>query len=56
MDYIREFNIYFSDLTEDCQRRLLEAYRINGPEELNWDNDLIPVITLGCGDEGEYYD
>jgi hypothetical protein len=39
-----EFNIYFSDLKEDCQKRLLEFYGIKTPEEMNL--DIFPITTL----------
>ena len=40
-----EFNIYFSDLNEDAQRRLLEAIGESDPKEMNWDMDIIPIAV-----------
>jgi len=39
-----ELKIYFTDLKEDCQKRLLEFYGIKTPEEMNL--DIFPVATL----------
>lgn len=35
-----EFAIYFSDLNEDAQQRLMRAVGINDPSEMNWDIDM----------------
>ena len=43
-DY-REFNIYFSDLNENAQKRLLEAVGINEASDMNWDMDICPIAT-----------
>lgn len=43
----KEFNIYFSDLNEDAQKRLLEMVRAESPEEMNWDMDITPIATYG---------
>ena len=40
-----EFNIYFSDLNEDAQRRLIEALGISDPGEMNWDLDILPLAS-----------
>ena len=40
-----DFNIFFSDLKEDTQRRLLEAIGIADPREMNWDFDLVPLAS-----------
>jgi hypothetical protein len=39
-----EFEIYFRDLKEDCQKKLLQFYSIDSPEEMNW--DVFPIATL----------
>lgn len=39
-----EFQIYFRDLKEDCQKKLLQFYNIDSPEEMNW--DVFPIATL----------
>lgn len=43
----KEFNIYFSDLNEDAQERLLEMVGAESPEEMNWDMDIVPIATYG---------
>ena len=42
-----EFEIYFSDLTEEAQKSLLEAARIEDPSDMNW--DVFPVVTFMIG-------
>ena len=37
------FKIYFSDLNEDAQKRLMKAVGINHPAEMNWDIDMCPI-------------
>lgn len=37
------FDIYFSDLNEDAQKRLMAAVGINDPSEMNWDIDMCPI-------------
>jgi len=37
------FEIMFDDLTEDAQKRLLEAFN-TAPEEENW--DIFPIAEL----------
>ena len=37
------FEIYFSDLNEDAQKRLLEAVGETDPKEMNWDIDMCPI-------------
>lgn len=38
-----EFEIYFSDLNESAQKRLLEEVGISDPKEMNW--DVFPITT-----------
>jgi len=40
-----QFNIYFSNLNEEAQIRLCEAWNTT-PEEENWDIDLAPLAVL----------
>ena len=37
------FEIFFSDLNEDAQKRLLEAVGEDDPKEMNWDIDMCPI-------------
>ena len=37
------FEIYFSDLKEEAQKRLLEAVGVTDPAEMNWDIDILPL-------------
>ncbi len=38
-----DFKIYFSDLKEETQRRLMDAVGITDPREMNWDIDMLPL-------------
>jgi len=40
-----EFNIYFSDLNEEAQKRLLEIVGVNNISEMNWDKDIEPIAS-----------
>lgn len=40
------FEIYFSDLNEDAQKRLLELVGAESAKDMNWDIDLIPIATV----------
>lgn len=35
--------IFFNDLNERGQKKLLEAAGVNEPKEMNWDIDMCPV-------------
>ena len=40
---MKAFDIYFSDLTVDAQKRLMDAVGISSPSEENWDIDMCPI-------------
>ena len=40
---MKTFEIYFSDLNEDAQKRLLEAVGTETPADMNWDIDMCPI-------------
>jgi hypothetical protein len=40
------FEIYFSDLNEKAQKRLLDFVGISSPSEANWDMDIIPIAIF----------
>lgn len=44
-DNYHEFNIYFNDLNEEAQKRLLEAVGVKTASDMNWDMDIIPIAT-----------
>jgi hypothetical protein len=46
-----EFEIYFDDLTPEAQQRLLVAFGIKSPDEMNWNNRIFPVATVVKGEE-----
>ena len=48
---MNEFEIYFSDLTEEAQKALLEAARIEDPGDMNW--DVFPVVTFTVGEDDD---
>ena len=43
---MNEVEIYFSDLTEEKQKELLEAAGISDPKEANWDMDIVPIAVV----------
>ena len=49
----KEFNIYFSDLNEDAQKRLLKMVGTESPKEMNWDIDITPIAVYGIEVEEE---
>jgi hypothetical protein len=42
---MKEFDLYFCDLTQDAQDRLCEMFQTT-PEEENWDKDVFPLAIL----------
>ena len=47
------FEIYFSDLNEDAQRRLLEAVGAETAADMNWDIDMCPIAMYDFETETE---
>ena len=43
--------IYFSDLTPEAQKVLLEWHGVSSPEEMNWDMDIVPLEILDRPEE-----
>lgn len=43
--------IYFDDLTEKCQKEILEVFGIDDPKEMNW--DVMPIAEIPEPDEDE---
>jgi len=44
-----EIEIYFNDLVEEMKEKLLSAYNINSPEEMNL--DITPLTTIYIDEE-----
>jgi len=42
----KQLDIYFSDLTEEAKKQVLELYGVKRSEELNLNVDIIPLFTL----------
>jgi len=42
---MKAVEIYFSDLNENAQKRLLETANAKTPADLNWDIDAIPITV-----------
>lgn len=40
---MKTFEIYFSDLNKDAQKRLLDLVEVDAPKEMNWDIDICPI-------------
>lgn len=43
---MKEFNIYFSDLSDDAKKELMEFVGVKNPKEMNWDEDLVPLAVI----------
>lgn len=50
---MEEMEIYFSDLNEDAQNRLLEFVGVKDPKEMNWDMDIMPIASYPKPEEDE---
>lgn len=40
---MKSFEIFFNDLNDDAQTRLLEAVGVSSAKEMNWDMDILPI-------------
>ena len=40
------FEIFFSDLSEEAQARLMAFAGITDPKEMNWDVDICPLAII----------
>ena len=40
------FEIYYSDLNEAAQKRLLEAVNVESASDMNWDCDILPIALF----------
>jgi len=47
------FELYFSDLTPEAQKRLLDFWGVSDPSELNLEVVPICVLERGEGDEAD---
>ena len=52
---MEELKIFFSDLNEETQQRVLKFYGIADPKEGNFDSDIVPLFILECPEEGMGY-
>lgn len=50
---MKEIEIYFSDLNEDMQKKLLEEAGVESPEDMNWDVFPIAVVPIERMDMGD---
>lgn len=50
---MKTFLIYFNDLNEDAQRRLLKAVKAEDASDMNWDMDICPIAMYDFEDDGE---
>ncbi len=50
---MKSFNIYFSDLNQEAQKRLLDTFDLSSPKDANWDSDIMPIATIDIGVDGE---
>jgi hypothetical protein len=47
------FEIYFNDLNEDAQKRLLEAVGAETATDMNWNVNIFPIATYDFETETE---
>lgn len=47
---MNEFEIMFTDLTEEAQQRLLDFYGVQSAADMNW--DVFTITTLYTEDQG----
>lgn len=47
------FNVYFNDLKPGARKALLEFLGAKGPEEMNWDMDILPIAEIPKADPEE---
>lgn len=47
---MKSVEIYFTDLTEEAQKKVLEAAGISDPKEANWDIPTFPIAIIDFGD------
>ena len=40
------FEIYFNDLNEDAQKRLLDFVGAESAKDMNWDMDILPIAIF----------
>lgn len=45
--------VNFEDFNEDFQTRLLEAFEIETPDEMGWDEGPVTAVILGAQPEDE---
>lgn len=50
---MKTFEIYFSDLNEDAQKRLLKAVGAETATDMNWDIDICPIAMYDFETETE---
>lgn len=43
---MNSFNIYFSDLNEYAQKRLLDFVGAKSAKDMNWDMDILPIAIF----------
>lgn len=53
---MKTFEIYFSDLNEDAQKRLLEAVGAESAADMNWDMDICPIAMYDFETEEETFE
>ena len=49
---MEELKIFFCDLIEETQQRVLKFYGIADPKEGNFDSVIVPLFILECPEEG----
>ena len=42
----KHFDIFFSDLNENVQNDLLKSIHVKNPKDMNWDMDIVPIVSF----------
>jgi hypothetical protein len=48
---VKSFEIHFSDLTDDAQKRFLEFMGMKDPTEGNYDMDIVPLASIDIDED-----
>ena len=46
---MKELEVYFDDLNEEMQKKVLDFYGIEDPKDMNW--DVFPITSIFKEDE-----
>lgn len=53
---MKTLNIYFSDLNENAQKRILDFVGAKDASDMNWDLDILPIAVFDYQEDVENAD